>query len=597
MKIETIKLYKDKDGKIPYLTTTLREIPTNTILCKTLTGLGATYGEIKAKRHSIIVEPNVSTIQSKLDDPKHSKDNLMGVIEKVGVDDVKEYILDSKGKYYKFLVTPESFYKVKEAFKDLDMDMYSKSFCLIDEAHKLVKDADYREDIYLPLDDFFQFEGKALVSATPLELSDPRFEKFQKLVIEPQFPYDVDIHLQYTNNTLERFKRTVHELNSGCVCIFFNSTDSIYALMKQAGILEESTVFCAPKSVNKLKHTLNFKNAHCKFDPKQMRKYNFFTNRFNAGMDIILDYKPDLIMMSDMYLVEHTVLDPYSDMIQIIGRFRNGVNYITHITNSFKDYTYRSKEEVLREVEVYEVCYKYTRRELGNAVDNGSQCAFRALLRTSPFNQFLDRYNKKSYCAIDNYVNDIMVRNIYLSQDTLFATYTDKKLMKYFSAFKASYTYKAGNAEWLQLRRVNKSIVSKRKVIVDILEKILPYETESDYVFREKICKADPLIVEAVDTLGIAKVRKLRYITSALRLEIYKAKCQSPQVTELIRDYFKVDGRYLLTNIKATIKRIYEVCGVEPQERVTAQTLRKYFHCDRTTIKGKEGLLVVSALN
>ena len=28
-------------------------IETNTILCKTLTGLGATYSEIKAKRHSI----------------------------------------------------------------------------------------------------------------------------------------------------------------------------------------------------------------------------------------------------------------------------------------------------------------------------------------------------------------------------------------------------------------------------------------------------------------------------------------------------------------------------------------------------------------
>ena len=30
-------------------------IEKNTILCKTLTGLGATYSEIKAKRHSIIL--------------------------------------------------------------------------------------------------------------------------------------------------------------------------------------------------------------------------------------------------------------------------------------------------------------------------------------------------------------------------------------------------------------------------------------------------------------------------------------------------------------------------------------------------------------
>ena len=96
---KVIKLYKTKDDKIPYLTTILEEIPTDTILCKTLTGLGATYGEIKAKRHSIIIQPNVSTIQCKCNDPKHTHDNLIGVIDKVGVDDVKEYILASKDIY------------------------------------------------------------------------------------------------------------------------------------------------------------------------------------------------------------------------------------------------------------------------------------------------------------------------------------------------------------------------------------------------------------------------------------------------------------------------------------------------------------------
>ena len=34
-------------------------IPTNTILNKTLTGLGATHSEIHSKRNSIIIEPNV----------------------------------------------------------------------------------------------------------------------------------------------------------------------------------------------------------------------------------------------------------------------------------------------------------------------------------------------------------------------------------------------------------------------------------------------------------------------------------------------------------------------------------------------------------
>lgn len=595
--MKKIKLNIDEKGKIPYLTTVLKEIPTNTILCKTLTGLGATYGEIKAKRHSIIIEPNISTIQSKSNDPKHAKDNLFGVIEGVGVDDIKEYITSSNGKYYKFLVTPESFYKVKKAFEELDIYMYSECFIMFDECHKLIQDADYREDIYLPLEDFFKFKNKALISATPIELSDPRFREFQKLVIEPQFNYQKDIYIQYTNNTLERFKQTISESKNNCICVFFNSTDAIHAIMSKTGILEESTVFCAPKSVNKLKDkTLNFKHAYSEFNPDKMKKYNFFTSRFNAGMDIELDYQPDLIMLSDVNLVEHTVLDPYTDIIQIIGRFRNGVNYITHITNSFKDYPFRSQNEVLREVDIYETCYNFIKRELGNATDNGSQYAFRKLLETCPFNRFLDANKKKAYCAVDNYVNDVMVRNIYLNRTRLFEAYNDESLMKHLMSYKMHYQYKAGDAEWLQLRNANKSIVSKRKIIVDILEKILPYETASDYEFREEIYKVDPLIVEAIDTLGIAKVRKLRYTTNSLKLAIYEAKCISPQVTELIRSYFKVKERYLLPYIKETIKRIYKECGIQPLEQVTAQTLKKYFNCTRSSIKKQEAILIVSEL-
>ena len=43
-----IKIEKKHNGKIQYLTEVLPQIPTNTILYKKLTGLGATYGELKA---------------------------------------------------------------------------------------------------------------------------------------------------------------------------------------------------------------------------------------------------------------------------------------------------------------------------------------------------------------------------------------------------------------------------------------------------------------------------------------------------------------------------------------------------------------------
>ena len=49
--------------------------------------------------------------------------------------------------------------------------------------------------------------------------------------------------------------------------------------MKQLDLLEQSAVFCAPKSVEKLKRN-KFKNASEQWDKSKMKRYNFFTSRF-----------------------------------------------------------------------------------------------------------------------------------------------------------------------------------------------------------------------------------------------------------------------------------------------------------------------------
>ena len=154
-------------------------IEPNTILCKFLTGIGATHLEITAPRHSILIEPNIPPIKGKCANPQYKSYNLFGVIQKVSIDDVSNYLdktLRSK-KYIKILTTPESFSKVKAAFEDCGIDLYSTCFLLMDECHKFIQDVDYRENITLPVDDFFCFNNKAFVSATPIIPSDPRFDE------------------------------------------------------------------------------------------------------------------------------------------------------------------------------------------------------------------------------------------------------------------------------------------------------------------------------------------------------------------------------------------------------------------------------------
>jgi hypothetical protein len=50
-------------------------------------------------------------------------------------------------------------------------------------------------------------------------------------------------------------------------------------------------------------------------------------------VDIDLAEKPKVILITDVLRKAYSMLDPYSDSIQILGRFRNGIENAVHISN------------------------------------------------------------------------------------------------------------------------------------------------------------------------------------------------------------------------------------------------------------------------
>lgn len=86
-------------------------IPTNTIIDKTICGVGATWLEIHSERNSIIIEPNVPVIIGK--EQKHV--NIIGVYgEDIEVQDIMERVAEQTG-YIKVMTTPDSYNKVLNA--------------------------------------------------------------------------------------------------------------------------------------------------------------------------------------------------------------------------------------------------------------------------------------------------------------------------------------------------------------------------------------------------------------------------------------------------------------------------------------------------
>lgn len=594
MKKIEIHIKKKVDGKTQYLTEVLPIIPTNTIIYKKLTGLGATYGEIKAKRNSVIIEPNKPVIIGKCNDPKHRDDNLFGVHDNIYTEDILRYMNRSQkqGKCIKILTTPESFFKVRNAFEDMDMDVRFDCFLLFDECHKIIKDSGFREHVSLPMDLFFECEHKALVSATPLEFTDPRFENFQMIEVVPTFDYVQNLHIITTNNVLQTIKKVL-EQQDRCF-IFCNYTDMIYALMSQLDILDKSAVFCSENSVDKLTK-LKFNNVSAVWDESKMKQYNWLTSRFYNAVDIELDFSPNVILLTDCYAADYTIFDPYTDAVQCVGRFRNGVDKVCFVTNTNPRFNVRSKDELKATMECLRENYEQIKSFYTYATTNYAKDAYKALLECSPYKDMLDEQGRTSFYKIDHKINFNFVKGFYNNNGYLVEQYASCGM---FDVTVDDESYAFGD-EQLLIINDSKLIKEKRKVMVQQLELICPCQTEMDYQLLRRLEVADKFIVDAYLKLGKSEIEKLRYntkkINDAVIMADFNKKARGDEVQKLIANSFSVGRWYSANYIKSELLRIFGLVGLKPKKAVTSNTITDFFEAEKREHRKQRGYYLVKS--
>ncbi len=604
MKTEDIQILKKE-----HLTDILpnEEIQPNTILNKRLTGLGATFSEIEAKRHSIIIEPNVPVIRGK---EKQHKKKVFGVYEGIYADDVLNYLETYKGDY-KILTTPESFRKVKDAVWEYGMNIYEDFFLLFDECQKIIQDVCYRQDIALPIDDFFRFTNKAFVSATPILPSDPRFKErgFKVINIVPEYDYTRNLHLITTNCILGTLRKVLGKLESHNqenstskdVCIFLNSTDTIEAIIKQLSIEKESAVFCSDKSVVKLKER-SYKTAYEHWDEKKMKKYNFFTSRFYSALDIELDKDIDLIMITDLYYAQHSMIDPNTEAPQIIGRFRkeNGVSTVVHITNTNYDLPVRTPIEIGMYLKCCEEIYNKIKTLYDTTPDFNFKQAYLEALKVIPYNKFLDKNENKNYFAIDNYIDEETVKSFYNHRLRLKEAYENTAR---FNLIYEDAWFPLGDKERLKRQRDTLSLKEKNIETVRQLELLTDngeYNSEILMQYRDELFKYNPFIVDAYETIGKEEIERLNYSRPKIK-EAIILKQQEEGITKLgfqqmIDNSFPIGSRDTLEFIKKELNRIYELCGITSQKAIKGTSIKQFFEVKECKIKGKRGYVILCRL-
>lgn len=580
----------------------LNPIPSNTIIYKCLTGIGATTTEILEKRNSIIVLPNLPVIKSK--QAKHGVENdTFAIYEDVRTEELVNYLLRKDVRYKKILTTPESFvHKVKLAMRQLRLDMYQDYFLLFDEGHKYILDNNYRDDIILPFEDFFQFTNKAIISATPVRLSDPRFseQRFVTATIDPIYDIKQDLKVIHTNNISYALRKNTENAEQPN-CIFYNSIDGIKSVMKSLGIAEESRIYCSIFSKSELE-IQEYSNVYSEFDPQLgLAKYNFFTSSFYNGLDIDLADKPNLIIVTSVKFADHTVVDPYSDVIQIAGRFRNGVNSMTHITNTDDKINYLTPAQITDQFNTSADVYRAIKTLKLSASDPYAQQLYsEALGRIYPYANLLNKQKgqRPNNCeemacddeALENYFEQEGIESVnyfkldnYFYQNRVKGYYADIKSL--ISAYEQTRSFnvtleicynKIDSQDFL--KRLGSKLTSP-KVYLDVANILWQMEGMSasepfEYARQLRILEQRfPYIVNAYFKLGPQGMLALEYNHRKIQRAVIKVDAlrgiNSHPVMDAVYAMIKKGAEIPLTGVKEILADIYKEYDIAQTAKAT----------------------------
>ena len=213
-----------------------------------------------------------------------------------------------------------------------------------------------------------------------------------------------------------------------------------------------------------------------------------------------------------------------------------------------------------------------------SATNRAAKEAYRAALDCLPFNRMLDMRGNKNYFAIDNYMDEELLKSSYNSPQTLMEAYSQ---CDSFRIHQEDFSYKLGDCE--RLKRVNKSLFlkEKRKQIVEQLEMLGECTTEMELEFKRELSQADSFIVEAYDTIGKAKIENLHYshrkIKEAIILTRYSNKSTGTEVIQLIKNSFQAGRWYSGAHIKSEIQHIFDALHITPPKAITSHTINDYF--------------------
>ncbi len=541
-------------GTTDYLDKVFTEIPNNAFINKGRCGIGGTTLELRnLNRCSIIVAPTVGILKDKV----KSHPDLFIVYAEVTFEQVKNQLSIGRTAQ-KIMTTPEGIKKIMTAAQQLGMlaGLYSKWFLLLDECHSFASE-DYRKDILRPFDYFWEFQNKAIISATPYFFSDERF-------------YTLDYHkIEFTDKlgtiTLVDCKSVQATLNyiimesayqKGTLHIFLNSVTEIALAARRAG-LADFNIFCANDKDKKNMEKLGDLQQHYVEQPDKdnFKKVNFYTSRYFEGWDMF-DEDATIVLVTDIHN-PHTKVSISMKLKQAAGRLRNTPTQIIHITNHHNNNNQPKSHQSFNEE--YYVEAAYLLEQHGRYIDN---C--KAIDKKPDIDTRLDKYADLQYkthvatlnkMKIDQQINQAysheMYNNITLIKQEWENGYYDVQVFKSDLLLEPKSSMKR-KSKSTQLREDYIAIVNESKQTGNLV-----YSLGTSAV--DKIKSTNPLAYQAAQLIDERAMEAMKYNVKKVQAEVIAASNVRKEVKllQMLNQEFKQGVSYSNAHITRILQDIY----------------------------------------
>ncbi len=407
-----------------------------------------------------------------------------------------------------------------------------------------------------------------MVSATPIIPSDPRFEQqgFRMIVFKPNYDYKHTLHLIHTNNTPIAIRQEIERrMKAGDkVCIFFNAVESIGRLILTYNIKDRTNIYCGEDGVKTLKAE-GFSNAFSSLTP--LAPINFFTSRFYSAVDI--DVKPtdkvSVIMVSDISLGRHSLIDPTTEAVQIVGRFRAGVEYICHIINTSQSPECVGVKNVKERLNGGENVYNAISQITPSSFYESS--ALTQALERMDYSRFVESDGSRNHFMWDNATNEESVRSYYGQLSVI------EEVYKYhFKVKVASSMHKYGSNS--PLKKAEKMTTAD-----DVLRVLTEYYLQHT---QQEAEESVATMLETLRTFGADYVKENGYNLDKLKSTARQKKCKerldSEEAFGYIYKHIKSGDTISISKANSIVADMVKTLSIPYTKRITTTMLKRYFY-------------------